>query len=147
MAMIHPQLQSVYGAARKSVGREQMVPLLYRGTHQWIQEALACFAEQRWDKAADRIFRAQTVLRELLAALDHTAGREVADSLASLYVYWIRRLTTGLDQQNPAPLHEVAGYLDDLAVAWAEAARRCHQERCGGEPCHDADRDADHDAG
>lgn len=138
MAMLHPQLQSVYGAARKAVSREQMVPVLYRGTCQWIQEALACLAEQRWDQATDRVFRAQAVLRELLAALDRPVGGEVTENLANLYTYWIRRLSEGLNERNPTPLTEVAGYLDDLAVAWEEAGRRVRQERFGGEHTHDA---------
>lgn len=127
------QLQSVYGSARKAVSKEQMVSLLYRGASRWITEAIGHMESGQWDQVADRVHRGQAVLYELSAAVDRDAGGEVADHLLALYSYWIRRLTDGLTDRNPAPLQEVAGYLDDLAISWEEAARKIRAQRSGGE--------------
>lgn len=128
---MHSLLQSVYGTARKAVSKEQMVPLLYRGAHRWILEALEQLRAQQWDQAADRVSRAQAVLTELWAGVDRTVDPELAGNLGALYDYWVRQLSLGLVRQDPAPLEEVAGYLDDLALAWEEAAKKVRADQFG----------------
>ena len=71
--------------------------------------------------------RAQDIVVELLGSLNHEAGGQIADQLASVYDYCFRQLVTANVKKDPAPAREVIGILRDLGTAWQEIAAQQRQ--------------------
>ena len=69
------------------------------------------------------ILRAQAILNELRANLNHEAGGEIATNLDRLYDYYLRRLFEANLRKQEAPLIEVEGLVRTLRDGWAEMLR------------------------
>lgn len=58
----------------------------------------------------------------LIVSLDREAGGDIANNLASLYEYMVRRLVQANLKNQPAILDEVHDLLNDIRSAWVEIA-------------------------
>jgi flagellar protein FliS len=103
---------------------EQLVLMLYDGALRFIARASIAMREQGPVAAAEPIKRAQAIVEELLSALDHDAGGEIADRLQAIYVYCLRLLPEAQLHADVERLEQVASMLRELREAWAEICRR-----------------------
>ncbi len=101
----------------------ELIVMLYDGALRFLREAED--AIQRRDLVAkrDAMSRAFAILAELQGTLNVEQGGETADSLDSLYVYMINRLTEANVQLKTGPVHEVITLLSGLRDAWATVAQ------------------------
>jgi len=97
----------------------ELVQLLYQTASDAIWEARRHLEAGEVRERSRAISRGSAALLELAAALDFERGGEVAQRLAQLYDYMLRRLTEANFKQVDAPLAEVLDLLATLAEGWA----------------------------
>jgi flagellar protein FliS len=100
----------------------QLVVMLYDGAGRFLRQGGAALAAGDLETAGAKLARAEAILDELLVTLDREAGGEVAEHLASIYLFCRRRLTEARLEREPGMVGEVAALLGDLREAWAELA-------------------------
>ncbi|RRJ96247.1 flagellar export chaperone FliS [Opitutaceae bacterium TAV4] len=106
----------------------QLVVMLYDGALRFMALARENFKlpatdHHRIEHIHNALLRAQAILRELQATLNHDAGGEVAANLDRLYDYHIRRLDEANRRKDEAPIIEVEHLVGQLRDAWAEMLR------------------------
>lgn len=101
----------------------QLILLLYGGAIRFLGRADQ--ARIKGDPAAvvDDIFRAQAIIGELAASLDHSVGGDVTKNLFDLYSYFSRRLTDAVVRRDEDAILEVINHLRELKVTWEEAVQ------------------------
>ncbi len=103
----------------------QLVLLMYDGALRFMAQARASFAlaettPRRIETINTALLRAQAVITELRANLDHEAGGEVAQNLDRLYDYHLRRLFMANISKDESIVAEVEGLVRALRDSWAE---------------------------
>ena len=111
----------------ETASRVDLVVMLYQGVVRFTRTAIA--ATERGDVRAAHTgyVRAQDVIAELIATLDHERGGEVAKQLLALYDYAFRRLVEANCKKDGVPAREVVQIFRDLGMAWQELAGRQRQ--------------------
>ena len=101
----------------------ELVVMLYDGALRFLKETEE--AMRRGDLIAkrDALSKSFAILSELQSTLNVDQGGATAESLDSLYIYMINRLTEANIQKNPAPVQEVITLLTGLRDAWAAVAQ------------------------
>jgi flagellar secretion chaperone FliS len=101
-----------------SAGPVELVRLLYGAATASVRDARRYLEAGDVASRSRAITKAGNVLLELTASLDFERGGDIAQRLASLYCYMLRRLTEANFQQADAPLGEVLGLLATLSEGW-----------------------------
>src|SRR5213595_3534734 len=70
----------------------QLVVMLYDGARRFLFQASSAMREGRPAEAHDRLRRAEAIIGELLATLDHDRGGEVASRLQGIYTFCLAEL-------------------------------------------------------
>lgn len=114
---------STYAAqATATASPAQLVLMLYDGAVARIQRAEQALADIPEPQVAhDALTRAQAIVAELSASLDHQAGGALAGNLGMLYDYVQGLLLDANVTKRPDRLPEVVGVLRDLRDAWEAA--------------------------
>jgi flagellar protein FliS len=111
---------------------ERLVVMLYDGAGRFLARAVAALRDGDAGAAGEPLGRAQAILDELLATLDHEAGL-VAERLESIYLFCKRTLIEAQLQRDPEAVERVAAQLAVLREAWAEIAARPPQPAAAAE--------------
>ena len=97
----------------------KLTALLFEGALTAIAKAKGEIQFGRLEDKGQSITKAAAIISEgLHASLDMKAGGEIAQQLADLYVYMVKRLTEANLHNDPARLDEVSGLLAQLKEAW-----------------------------
>ena len=99
----------------------QLVVMLYDGANRFLVQSAAAMRTGDAEASHNRLRRAEAILEELHNTLDMSQG-EVAERLASIYVFCRRLLNEARMERNPAKIDQVAGLLSELREAWAQIA-------------------------
>jgi flagellar protein FliS len=102
----------------------RLVVLLFDGAIRFLRQAAEGLDRGEIDIFATRVSRAQAIIAELSASLDHEAAGDLGASLARLYDFMGSHLTRGLIGRNGATAHEVIGLLQDLREGFEGARAR-----------------------
>jgi len=102
-----------------------LVLMLYDGALRFLAQAHAALEDQsesprRIETIHSNLQKAQNIIAELQAVIDHKAGGDVAANLDQLYDYYSRRLLEANLKKDLAPVVEVERLLRELRNAWAE---------------------------
>lgn len=109
--------------AVETAGPVQLVMMLYDGALGAIATAeRGLGAEKALETAHRELTRAQDIVTELMLALDHDQGGDIAAGLAIIYDYCLDRLTRANLAKDPALLADVTKSLSSLREAWATVA-------------------------
>lgn len=107
--------------AVESANPHQLVMLLFQGSEQAIALARIHMESGNLGEKGLAISKAIDIINlGLKASLDVEAGGEIAQNLASLYDYMVRRLIQANIKNQSAALDEVSGLLTEISSAWAE---------------------------
>jgi flagellar protein FliS len=106
---------------------EQLVIMLYDGTHRFLLQAAAAMRDGRAAEAGERLGRATAIIDELQGTLDLSVGG-IAERLSGIYVFCRRHLAEGLCERDPEKLDRVDGLLRELREAFAQAAAAAPSE-------------------
>jgi flagellar secretion chaperone FliS len=106
------------------VGRpkEWLVPLLYEHLLKHLRRAAIQFEARDLEGKAASLEKAQAIVLELAASLDHEKGGELAQRLSALYTYFageIMAVGRTLDAQH---LGRLTAMIADLHDGWVRAA-------------------------
>jgi len=95
----------------------KLVVMLYSGSIRFINIAIDGIKQNDFDLANTNIIKAQDILSELLASLNHEAG-DIANELSSLYIYIHRLLIEGNIKKNIQFLEEAIELLNNIKIGW-----------------------------
>ncbi|VVS94393.1 flagellar export chaperone FliS [Desulfoluna spongiiphila] len=120
-----PMTYSAYAAsaAREDLPQDRILVMLYEGAIKFIHLAVRGIDEKRPALKGEYISKILAILTELSAALDMERGGEIAENLAALYDYMVRRLTEANIKNDTAALREVETLIVSLKEGFAEASR------------------------
>lgn len=102
----------------------ELVILMYNGAIKFLKQAAQAIEEKQVAPAHNALIRAQDIISELRATLNHEAGGQVARSLDQLYEYMNYRLMEANIHKDLAPVKEVVGMLEELRDTWQEVGKR-----------------------
>lgn len=100
----------------------QLVVMLYDGALRFIEAGRLAMRAKDLSVQNDRLLRAQRIVSELLATLDHEQGGELATNLAGLYGFVLDRLMQANIEDREEPLDQAAKTLQELREAWVHLA-------------------------
>ncbi len=122
-------LNKAYDKYRESAittsGPEELTLMLYNGLIRFITQAQRAIADQNVAKAHDHIIRAQDIIAEFIATLDHKY--EISANLEQLYDYMNRRLVEANLKKDQEILAEVLRLATDLRDTWVQAMKIARQ--------------------
>lgn len=116
MSLAHAK--RAYGGNRVMTGTAlDLVVLLYERAILDIGRAREFAAEGKWRESGEQLSHARQIVLELLSSLDRARGGEVAENLASLYVFCAGQLLPPASSDEVEAAREVlsellAGYRD-----------------------------------
>lgn len=97
----------------------RLVSMLFQGALLAIASAKISMQNKDTPAKGAAISKAISIIGEgLHASLDKKAGGELAEQLASLYDYMVRRLFEANLKNDPAILDEISSLLNELKGAW-----------------------------
>jgi len=112
----------------------QLVLMLYDGALRFLGHARDALqapedSPRRIEIVNTNLIKAQNILAELQASLNHEAGGDHAANLDRLYEYYIRRLLEANMKKKAEPVIEVENLVRQLRDGWAEMLNKYESER------------------
>ena len=98
---------------------ERLVLMLYDGIHRFLFQAAVAMRDGNPMLANKKLQRAEAIIDELIATLDHSAG-DVSDRLNAIYLYARRSLGEARIEKSPEKIEHVQGLIRELRDAWAQ---------------------------
>lgn len=98
---------------------ESLVLMLYDGIHRFLFQATVAMRGGDPIVANRKLQRAEAIIDELIATLDHSAG-DIADRLNAIYLYSRRALGEARIEKSPEKIEHVQGLIREIRDAWAE---------------------------
>ncbi|MEY0230628.1 flagellar export chaperone FliS [Providencia manganoxydans] len=99
----------------------QLISILYKGALSALKRAEIFMQQNEIAAKGKELSKAIDIIDTgLKHALNHDAGGEIADNLASLYDYMVIRLLNANLENNVAYIQEVYQLLSDLASTWQQ---------------------------
>ncbi|MBW3609424.1 MAG: flagellar export chaperone FliS [Actinobacteria bacterium] len=98
---------------------QQLVVMLYDGAHRFLLQGAAAMRAGDMQTVNERLRRAEAIIDELIATLDHSAG-EISDRLNAIYLYSRRTLGEARVEKSPEKIEHVQGLIRELRDAWAQ---------------------------
>lgn len=99
----------------------RLIMLLFDGAIVALDTAEKHMIDNNIADKSSAIAKAASIITDgLSASLNVQAGGELAQNLAALYDYMVRRLMTANVQNDVVALREVRGLLHDIGGAWRE---------------------------
>jgi len=98
---------------------EQLVLMLYDGINRFLFQATVAMRDNNPMLVNNKLQRAEAIIDELIATLDHSAG-EISDRLNAIYLYSRRSLGEARIEKSPEKIQHVQGLIRELRDAWAE---------------------------
>lgn len=96
----------------------RLIALMFAGARERLKLAAACIGAGNIARKGEAISEVSLIIGSLDGSLDHEAGGEIADGLASLYDYMQRRLVEANFGNDAGILLEIDGLLGDIEGAW-----------------------------
>lgn len=107
----------------------RLVTALYKGAIDASVFAQRCFETGDVMGRSRAVTKVVNILSELMAALDHQTGGEMAANLKRLYSYMQQRALAGHTEKRPEPIAEVEKLLREMVEAWYKVAQS-HGQDC-----------------
>jgi len=98
---------------------EQLVLMLYDGINRFLFQATVAMRGGDYIVTNNKLQRAEAIIDELIATLDHSAG-EVSDRLNAIYLYSRRTLSESRIEKSPEKIEHVQGLIREIRDAWAQ---------------------------
>lgn len=99
---------------------EQLVLMLYDGINRFLFQATVAMRGGDYILTNTKLQRAEAIIDELIATLDHEKGGEIADRLNAIYLYARRALGESRIEKSPEKIEHVQGLIRDLRESWAQ---------------------------
>jgi flagellar secretion chaperone FliS len=100
----------------------RLVVMLYDGCLRFLFQSAYAMREGNRKVAQERLRRAEAIIDELRASLDHDKGGEIAANLDALYGFSRSHLIKAWTENDAEKIDEVARLMGELRDAWAQIA-------------------------
>jgi len=107
-----------------TVSQIKLIVMLFEGAIRFLGIAKENLTPRKYDVANRNIIKAQDIVTELLLSLNMDEGKDVANSLMSLYVYLKKRLLEANMKKDKVILEECMKILQDLKSSWEELEKK-----------------------
>jgi flagellar protein FliS len=97
--------------------------MLYDGAIRFLKIASENMTPRKYDLVNANIIKAQDIITELMLSLNLEEGKEIANSLLSIYIYMKKRLLEANMKKDSRILKEIIDLLTQLKTAWDELDR------------------------
>jgi len=118
--------------------KEKILLMLFDGAIRFTKFARMGMEKKDPRIKGENISKVIAIITELDCALDQEKGKELADNLAGLYHYMMRRLTHANIHNEIDPLKEVERLLSELKDAFDNASKNLARARSEGETSNDS---------
>lgn len=98
----------------------RLIQMLFEGALDRIAQAKGAIARKDYESKAKLLNRVMDIIGSLRGSLDLEKGGEVADNLAALYEFMVRRLLQASARNDVEILDEVAELLREVKSGWDE---------------------------
>lgn len=122
--MINSPYQKYQQTQLQTAPPAQLLLMLYDGGIRFIRLGMAGIEERNFEKANTFLCKAQAVIHELIASLNHEYP--ISKDLLRIYEYLVHRLIVANMKKDKAPAEEVLSHMLDLREAWETAAKSSH---------------------
>ncbi len=102
-----------------TAGPAELKLMLFDGAIKFAQQGRSGLEAKDYSAAYDGISRCQSIIIELINALNHDADPKLCERLSGLYTFLYRRLTDASTGRDSGILKEVIGLLDYERETWA----------------------------
>lgn len=99
---------------------ERLVLMLYDGIHRFLFQATVAMRDGNPLLSNTKLQRAEAIIDELIATLDHSAGGDIADRLNAIYLYSRRTLGEARVEKSTAKIEHVQSLIKEIRDAWSE---------------------------
>lgn len=99
---------------------ERLTLMLYDGIHRFLFQATVAMRDRNYALTNNKLQRAEAIIDELIATLDHERGGEIADKLNAIYLYSRRALAEARVERSPEKIEHVQGLIKEIRDAWAQ---------------------------
>lgn len=109
----------------KTSGPGKLVVMLYDEAIKQLDAAITNLESNKpkLDSAHNSIVKTQDIITELTVSLDFEKGGDIATNLYNLYMYFNSTLMDANMKKDIQPLKDIRKLMDELRVAWVEAAK------------------------
>jgi len=95
----------------------ELVIIAYEGAIHALESGKLCLLEKKYEQKERALLKAQNIINELHSSLNMEAG-EIAERLANLYNYMIRKILYADLHKDVEGLEEIIKMLKELKDAW-----------------------------
>jgi flagellar secretion chaperone FliS len=106
--------------------------MLYQGAIDFLGQARASMVARDMAQKGSYILRANDIITQFIASLDHDAGGEIARNLEGLYRYMLDKIMLANVNNDPQLLTEVITLLTTLKSGWEEAILSQRKQAAAG---------------
>ena len=103
---------------------ERLVVMLYDGAHRFLFQAAHAMRSGDIQQTNNRLQRAEAIISELRATLNHEQGGDVAGRLEAIYDFCQRHLIEARIKRDAERVEQVMKLLGELRDAWEQVASR-----------------------
>jgi len=111
-----------------TAGPAELKLMLFDGAIKFAQQGKAGIEAKDYSAAFDGISRCQSIIMELINALNHDADPKLCERLSGLYTFMYNRLTDASTNRDPMMLQEVIGLLEFERETWAQLLKQLADE-------------------
>jgi flagellar protein FliS len=119
--LINSPYQKYQQAQLQTASPGQLLLMLYDGAIRFIRAGIKGIEETNHEKANTNLCKAQAVINELIAALNHDFP--ISSTLYQVYEYMLHQLINANLKKNVVPAEEVISHLTELRGAWDTAIK------------------------
>lgn len=114
-----------------SASKEQLMLMFYDGAIRFTGRARIAIEKGDIEGRNYCIKKANAIIAELSATLDHSIGGKIAEDLDALYAYMLGELNKATLKNSTEPLEIVEKMLSDLRATWVQAIEKVKKEKVG----------------
>ncbi len=123
--MISNPYQKYQQSSVQTASPAQLILMLYDGAIRFVKLGIEGIESRNIEKANHNLLKAQTIIHELIAALDN--NYPISSNLLVIYEYILYRLIEANTKKKKEPAEEVSAYLIDLKETWYQASKQASQ--------------------
>lgn len=99
----------------------QLIIMLYEGAIRFTKAGIEGIQVHNYEKANTNLKKAQAIIHELIASLNH--DYEISNGLSRIYEYLLHQLLEANMKKSVEPAIEVVTHLGELREAWKQVIK------------------------
>ena len=127
--MTNPTSQAYLRDAVMTASPEQLQLMLYDGAIRFASEGREALVAEDWEKAFDKLSRAQKIVLEMERGLNPEVAPELCDRMSALYMFVYRKLVDGCVGHDTKSLDDALEVLRFERETWVMLKEKLAKEQ------------------